>query len=209
MNIKLCAILKSQIEAGPGGSTTPAPGTYSATVNSTIQASASPSTNFEFDHWELDGTNVGSANTYSVLMDRNHLLRALFKALPVVTIDPTSAIIYMGQSVKFSSAVSGGTPPYTYQWYLNNIPVLGATSSSWKFTPNTAGTYYVYLKVTDSKSSTGLSLASKVEVIQVVGGYSITFRRPTTVGPLMLNLGMVVAFAIFLVSVRRKTRKRN
>jgi hypothetical protein len=198
-----------QIEAGPGGSTTPPPGAYSATVNSTIQASASPNANFEFDHWELDGTNVGSVNTYSVLMDRNHILIALFRVLPVVTIDPTSAIIYVGQSVRFGSAVSGGTPPYTFQWYLNNNPVLGATSSSWKFTPNTAGTYYVYLKVTDSKSSTGLSQASKVEVTQVVGGYSITFRRPTAVGPLMLNLGMVVAFAIFLVSVRRKTGKRN
>jgi hypothetical protein len=197
------------IEAGPGGSTTPAPGTYSATVNSTIQASASPNANFEFDHWELDGTNVGSVNTYLVLMNRDHILRALFRALPVVTIDPTSAIIYMGQSVRFSSTVSGGTPAYTYQWYLNNNPVLGATSSTWKFTPNTAGTYYVYLKVTDSKSSTGFSQASKVEVIQVVGGYSITFRTPTTVGPLMLNLGMIVAFAIFLVSVRRNTRKRN
>jgi len=197
------------IEAGPGGSTTPAPGTYSATVNSTIQASASPNTNFEFDHWELDGTNVGSANTYLVLMNKDHVLRAFFKALPVVTINPTSALIYVGQSVIFSSTVSGGTPPYTYQWYLNNIPVLGATSSSWKFTPNSAGTYYVHLKVTDSKSTSGLSQASKVEVVQVVGGYSITYRRPTTVGPLMLNLGMVMAFAMLLVSVRRKTRKRK
>ena len=57
--------------------------------------------------------------------------------------------MYVGRSQTFSSSVSGGTPPYAYQWYLNDTAVLGATSSNWTFTPRSAGHYKVYLNVTD------------------------------------------------------------
>jgi len=40
-----------------------------------------------------------------------------------------SASIVVGQSVAFTSTVSGGYPPYNYQWYLNDVAVSGATST--------------------------------------------------------------------------------
>lgn len=155
-----------KIEAGPGGSTNPLPGTYTFNANSTVQVIASPSANFAFDHWELDGTGVGSSNPHSVLMDGNHTLRALFKALPPpsVAISPTSATIHVGQSVNFVSTVSGGTPPYMYQWYLDGSPVSGVTSNSWTFTPSSTGTYTVYLKVTDVNNNTAQSQNASVIV---------------------------------------------
>jgi parallel beta-helix repeat protein len=61
-----------------GGTTDPAPGTYSYTVNSSVQVTAVPEAEYLFDHWELDDVNVGSANPYSVLMNKNHTLKAIF-----------------------------------------------------------------------------------------------------------------------------------
>lgn len=155
-----------KIEAGLGGSTNPPPGTYAANANSTFQVTASPSANYAFDYWELDGILVGSSNPYSVLMDGNHTLRAAFKALPPlsVTISPTSATVHVGQSVNFVSAISGGTSPYTHQWYLSNSPVASATSSSWTFTPSATGTYTVYLRVTDTNNNAAQSQTASVTV---------------------------------------------
>ena len=64
-------------------------------------------------------------------------------------INPTYVKMYVGQSQTFNSSVSGGTPPYAYQWYLNDTAVPGATSSAWTFTPRSTGNYKVYLRVTD------------------------------------------------------------
>ncbi|MGB9778733.1 MAG: NosD domain-containing protein [Candidatus Bathyarchaeales archaeon] len=81
-----------------------------------------------------------------------------------VSISPLSASILVGQSVTFTSTVSGGYAPYTYQWYLNDAPVSGATSETWTFTPTTSGIYYVYLKVTDAKGSTIQSETARITV---------------------------------------------
>ena len=70
-------------------------------------------------------------------------------AMPV-NISPGQVTMCLGQSQKFTSSVSGGTKPFSYQWYLNGGAVSGATSSTWTFTPNQAGDYSVYLSVTDS-----------------------------------------------------------
>ncbi len=81
-----------------------------------------------------------------------------------VSISPTSSAIYLGQSVNFDSAVSGGVPPYTYQWYVNETAVPGANSSSWIFTPTATGFYVVFLEVTDNTSSTAVSNEAYVTV---------------------------------------------
>jgi len=70
------------ITATAGGTTDPALGTYNYPAGSTVQVKAFPSENYIFDHWELDGVDVGSANPYSVLMDRNHTLKAVFSLTP-------------------------------------------------------------------------------------------------------------------------------
>jgi hypothetical protein len=61
-----------------GGSTDPAPGTYSYSCGSNVSITAFPDSCYQFDHWELDGSNVGSANPYTVTMKSNHTLQAVF-----------------------------------------------------------------------------------------------------------------------------------
>jgi parallel beta-helix repeat protein len=65
-----------------GGKTDPASGTYSYTENSSVQVTAIPEAGYVFDYWKLDDVNVGSANPYTVLMEKNHTLKAVFSHAP-------------------------------------------------------------------------------------------------------------------------------
>jgi hypothetical protein len=88
----------------------------------------------------VDGVNYSPSEVWSI---------GIYVTPLQVTITPTQVKMYVGQSQTFSSSVTGGIPPYTYQWYLNDTAVSGATSSNWTFTPRSAGHYKVYLNVTD------------------------------------------------------------
>lgn len=72
------------ITTTPGGTTNPSLGTYSHPCGNVTEVLAIPNAGYLFDHWELDGFNVGSSNPISVTMDQNHTLRAIFKGIPVV-----------------------------------------------------------------------------------------------------------------------------
>jgi hypothetical protein len=77
------------IAASAGGSTNPAPGLYSYSQGSIVSVQANPNIGYYLDHWELDTANVGSANPYSVTMDGNHTLNALFQSTQSsMTVDP-------------------------------------------------------------------------------------------------------------------------
>jgi outer membrane protein assembly factor BamB len=79
-----------------------------------------------------------------------------------VAISPSSVIMEVNQSQLFTSTVSGGTSPYSYQWYLNGSPVSGATSATWNFTLTYSGYCRVYLEVTDAASAVATSNTSSV-----------------------------------------------
>jgi PKD repeat protein len=199
-----------KIEATAGGTTSPAPGTYTYAQGSIVQVTANPSSGYVFDHWELNGTNVGTATTYTVTMNANYVLKAFFKAAPTpptVSINPMTASIMVGQQVTFMSTVSGGTQPYHYQWYLNGNPVSGAISESWAFTPTATGTYYVVLKVTDDAGNIGQSEPAKVTVSAVpVGGYSVSLAKSASITPIIAYTLLMVLFGSLLSMAKRKRK---
>ncbi len=98
--------------------------------------------------------------------------------LVTVSISPSSGTIDFGQSQLFTSTVSGGIPPYLYQWYMNGTGVTGAVFSSWMFTPSSAGTYIIFLKVTDTLGTTGESSIAML----VVNPPLTILVSPTSVG---------------------------
>ena len=104
---------------------------------------------------------VGSGNGNVYSFTSPPVARALS-----VSMSPLSVSILVGQSVTFASDASGGFTPYSYQWFLNETPVLGAMSASWTFTPprDAGGVYSVYVEVTDAENSTAQSERAWVSV---------------------------------------------
>jgi len=103
---------------------------------------------------------------YSVLL----VLFLLISAIPIssgtslsVKLNYSSTLMDIGQSQVFTVNVSGGVPPYSYQWYINNN-TLGISSSSYKFQPASTGNYTFYVKVTDSQGNTGTTNSVTIHV---------------------------------------------
>jgi hypothetical protein len=153
------------------------PYTYQWYLNGAAVSGATGST------WTFTPSSSGSYTVYVNATDnvgfRAKSNVALVTVNPVlsVSVSPTSAVLDVGQSQLFTSTVSGGTSPYSYQWYLNGAPVSGATNPTWTFTPSSAGSYTVYVKVTDN---VGLQATSSTVPVTVNGVLSVTIS-PTSV----------------------------
>jgi len=190
-----------------GGTTNPPPDTYIYRSGIVVSITAIPNHGYLFDHWELDDVNVGSTNPYKVLMDKNHTLKAVFLYIPPLSasISPLSASIKKGDSVTFTSTVTGGIQPYYYQWYLDGNPVSDAISDSWTFTSTKSGLYYVRLEVTDTEFNIVQSETSRITVTTApVGGHSFPIEGQTTANPLTLYLVVTAILAAVFTVFRRK-----
>ncbi|MEM3361564.1 MAG: CARDB domain-containing protein [Candidatus Bathyarchaeia archaeon] len=85
------------ITATVGGTTNPAPGTYTYTEGEVASVQALPNAAYRFDHWELNNTDIGDANPVEITMNANYNLHAVFEALPPPTgtrifVDPPEII---------------------------------------------------------------------------------------------------------------------
>ncbi|MGC8726339.1 MAG: protease pro-enzyme activation domain-containing protein, partial [Thermoplasmata archaeon] len=149
----------------------PTPNNKSAGV-STLSIFTSTTTTPGTYTLDVIGTNYNKqSNTYGNLTNLTPIIINV-KAPLSVSVSPNSGSIDQGQSITLTATVSGGTSPYTYQWYeeapgsTTYTAITGATSSSYTFTTNTAGTYKLYLNVTDS-SNTPYTAQSNIVTITV------------------------------------------
>jgi hypothetical protein len=167
--------------------------------------------NYNFIYWDVDGSSQGTGvNPITVTMNAPHNATAHYAApvLVTVSISPTINTIVLGDSQPFTSTVSGGTAPYSYQWYLDGDPVAGATSSTWTFTPTASGTYNIYLVVKDVTGNTGSSTLATIVVIPgPVGGYAVSFAEPEpAAAPIEAYFSLVALLGIALTIVKRKRK---
>jgi hypothetical protein len=75
-----------------------------------VQATANPAADWSLDHWELDGTDVGSTNPYAVLMDTDHTLTAFFNTVgfhdvAVTNITTWKTVVAQGNTVSINITV--------------------------------------------------------------------------------------------------------
>jgi hypothetical protein len=108
------------------------------------------------------------------------LLSPVAAAKLSVSISPSQAVMDVGQAQLFTSTVTGGKSPYSYQWYLDDVPVSGATNPVWTFSPTTADSYTVYVVVADS-STNHTSAQSNTALVTVNSGLSVLISPSSVV----------------------------
>jgi hypothetical protein len=120
--------------------------------------------------WTFTSNSSSSYDVYVNVTDsvdfraKSNIASITVNPSPSVTIAPASVTMDVNQSQQFTSAISGGTSPYTYQWYLNGTLISGANSDSWTFAPTSSGSCTVYLYVTDSVGVNAISPAANITV---------------------------------------------
>jgi PKD repeat protein/ribosomal protein L40E len=147
------------------------------TVSFTASASSDPDGSITDWSWDFGdgGTGSGettshsynSADTYTVeltVTDDDDLTDTTTKTITIgggiqpteltASVSPTSKTLNAGQQATFTVTATGGTAPYTYQWYEGTSPISGETNSQLTITKNTADTYTYYCKVTDNEQHT-------------------------------------------------------
>jgi len=78
------------------GTTVPPPDTYLFDAGTEVDVAASPDAGWTLDDWELDGVDVGADDLYTVIVDMDHALTAVFAEIPVVTYDLTIDVVGSG-----------------------------------------------------------------------------------------------------------------
>ena len=124
-------------------------------------------------------------------------------ALSKTLVSSTSALLT-------SAAATGGTGPYTYQWYQSTTSgftagagnlVSGATSLTTTFTGLTPGTTYYYLVIaTDTGASNATSTSSQLTVLTQTGVVPNQFALNAIVGVVDMKLGSTNVLAAMVDS---------
>jgi hypothetical protein len=189
MNVGQSQLFSSSVSDGT------APYAYQWYLNGTAVSGATNAT------WNFTPGSSGSYDVYVNVTDNvgsraSNIASATVNPVLSVRISPTSATLDAGQSQLFTPTVSGGTSPYSYQWYLNGSAVLGATNATWTFTPTSAGSYTVYAKVTDSVRAQATSNTAAITASSTVPEFP-----PYLILPLFMMATLLAALVL--------KRKRN
>jgi hypothetical protein len=200
--------LSPQPTRNPAGEAGPANGWW-YNASTTVTLTAQPVTWYKFNYWDVDGASQSNGvNPITVSMDAPHTATAHYTFTPLsASISPSSATICIGGSVNLASIVSGGTSPYSYQWYLDGNLVSGATSSSWTYAPTSASTHSVYFIVIDASHNTVQSDPAIITVLpKPVGGYSTALVEQAPTSLIAAYTALIALFAAILSLTRRKRK---
>lgn len=70
------------VEAVEGGTLSIAPGSYEYAKGDTVTITATPSSGYTFERWEVDGSPAGTSTSLTITMDRAHTVKAVFSRIP-------------------------------------------------------------------------------------------------------------------------------
>ncbi len=171
----------------------------SADIGYPIEFSSSPSggTGSYVYNWTLNGKQIStsqdfsysfaSSGSYTLTVTITDSVGKTTSATVSVTINSNPSVTAtasqnptdVGNSVTFSSTISGGTGTLTYSWLVNGVQE--STSSSFTYSFNSTGSYTVNLTVTDADGH--VAYAQFTEKVNADPSVSIhTNHNPTDVG---------------------------
>jgi hypothetical protein len=90
------------------------------------------------DPWDDLGNSSPGSGEGSVIFDN---VRVVQLSLPVISPQPTNAMVNIGGSATFTVGATTTTGVTNYQWYSNSVPIANATNASLTVNPTTAGSY--------------------------------------------------------------------
>jgi hypothetical protein len=177
------------ISTSSGGTTTPAPGVYSSAIvgGLNVNVSATPYADYAFDHWELNGVDIGSPNPINVTLDRNLNLHAVFVPLAynvTIVAHCNAEGVDVGVAITEDGVLTGLTTPYTFTGLTGShdfaVPTVDANGHTFKewstggtsttIVVSSGGTYTAYYEqvsgpiVSISPSSGSVKVGSNVTI---------------------------------------------
>jgi len=182
------------VTATASGATNPAQGTYTYSGGITVDVTATPSAGYRFDHWVLDGSNAGTVNHISVLMDKNHNLQAVFAETHTLTI-----------SVSQGGTTNPAAGTYTYQTptdvSVTAIPNPNYYLDQWIYDGNDIG----------SQNTVTVHVGSSHTLEAIfkyapVGGYSISLTKQAPTSPIAAYTMLIALFGAALSLIKRKRK---
>jgi hypothetical protein len=103
------------------------------------------------------------------------------KASPTVMVDqPWYRVTGVNQPVEFTAIASGGTPPYTFEWYTtfldptvspeqwNTVMVPDSNSTTFKFVTSTPGRYGISIRLSDSNGDSEYQSFQPIGIVVTV-----------------------------------------
>jgi hypothetical protein len=197
------------ITATAGGSTSPSPGAHVYSSGTNVPVTANPDAGYIFDHWELDSANVGSDNPYTVTMNDDHALHAVFKPVVCYTLTITST--------------SGGTTnPLSGAYSYEEGTVVSVVANSgtgfefdrWVLDGSNAGSGHL-IPVTMDKDHTLHAVFSACAPAPV-GGHVIPIDKTPLLAPkidltprISLVFILSAAMAITIILIRRRIKRSS
>jgi lysophospholipase L1-like esterase len=155
----------------------------------------------EFHEQSFLATVADGQLNIRILSDGGTALTWIINAITIiatlsVSVSPVGPVsLTVGGSQLFTATVSGGTLPYSYEWYLNGSLVQSGLNSTWNFTGGSVGAFEVYVNVTDNVNATAQSNTVSITVIVVqvsltvgVSGSGVTNVTGTTPYDLFSNV---------------------
>lgn len=105
---------------------------------------------------------------------------------PSVTASSNRSSSFVGEPVSFSSAVSGGTSPYTYAWTFGDSATSTVADPTHSYAAT--GTYSASVTVTDNIGHTATSNSVSITVTAAGAAIAITAAASPTSGPAPLSV---------------------
>lgn len=177
-----------------GGTTNPPPGTFIYTAGNIAQVTANANSGYRFAHWVLNGSNIGSINPMSIVMNHNYNLQAVFLEINILTITTSGG----GTTIPLPGILTFDVP--------TDVAVEARSYSGYAFD------HWVYDNENIGSANpvnvhVGSSHTLRAEFIERPGGgHSVSLYKPTLAPDLAAYFMLIAMFAagISLTKRRRK-----